>query len=190
MELISAAPLSSGVFDSSLSAQSPAEVACSRPESDLDAVIIAGCQRGEIASQTALYDRTHRELFRLTARMIGRQDAPDVCQQIYLKIFAAIGQFAGRSNLTTWIYRIAVNECLQFRRRRGRHPTLNLADHEPEDRKHRALQRIQQRELLEIALGASTRNSAAYSSCAKRRSFLTRKSPRSCSCPKAPWPLA
>ncbi len=85
--------------------------------------------------------------------MVGRQDAADVCQQIYLRVFESIHQFAGRSNLMTWLYRIAVNECLQFRRKRGSRPTVQLADYEPQDRAKSSTETTQQRELLATALG-------------------------------------
>src|SRR5690242_18562352 len=71
--------------------------------------LITGCQHGNPAMQRELYDLSHHQLFRLAVRMVGRQDASDVCQQIYLKAFEAIKQFAGRSSLMTWLYRIAVN---------------------------------------------------------------------------------
>src|SRR5690242_16325439 len=95
------------------------------------ATVIAGCQFDDPAMQRQLYDLSHQQLFRLAVRMVGRQDAADVCQLVYLKVFDSIKQFAGRSSLMTWLYRIAVNECLQYRRKRGSRPTLQLADFEP-----------------------------------------------------------
>jgi RNA polymerase sigma-70 factor (ECF subfamily) len=116
------------------------------------AAMIDGCQQGDPAMQRQLYDRSHQQLFRLAVRMVGRQDASDVCQQAYLKIFSSIRQFAGRSNLMTWLYRITVNECLQHRRNRASRPTLHLAEFEPRDTKQHPIDRAEQRELLEKAL--------------------------------------
>ena len=84
--------------------------------------------------------------------MVGRQDAADVCQQTFLKVFQSIGSFAGRSSFMTWLFRIAANECLQHRRRTSRARVVNLADIEPPDRAPPATQRIHDRELLEMAL--------------------------------------
>jgi RNA polymerase sigma-70 factor (ECF subfamily) len=114
--------------------------------------VVAGCQRSDPVMQRELYDRSHQQLFRLAVRMVGRQDAADVCQQIFLNAFKAIREFTGRSNVMTWLYRIAVNECLQYRRKRGRRPTLHLADYEPPDHRTPEIARTQQRELLEKAL--------------------------------------
>ncbi len=44
-------------------------------------------------------------------------DAFDLAQDVYLKAFAQIDKFDGRSAIATWLYRIAVNEALQFLRR-------------------------------------------------------------------------
>jgi RNA polymerase sigma-70 factor (ECF subfamily) len=121
------------------------------PSSDLSA-ILDGCQRGDREMQRELYERCHRQVFRLAVRMVGRQDAADVCQLVFLKMFQSIDQYAGRANFTTWLYRIALNECLQHRRKRGRHPTVHLADYEPPDRQKPATQRLADHELLETAL--------------------------------------
>ncbi len=114
--------------------------------------VIDGCLRGEPQMQRELYDRCHQQVFRLTVRMVGRQDAPDVCQLAFLKAFQSIEQFAGQASFTTWLYRIAVNECLQHRRKRGSHPAVRLTDYEPPDRHKPATERVADRELLEAAL--------------------------------------
>jgi len=80
------------------------------------------------------------------------QDADDVCQQTFLKVFQSIEHFAGRSSFMTWMFRIAVNECLQHRRKASRGRAVNLADFEPPDRAPPATQRIHDRNLLEMAL--------------------------------------
>ena len=119
---------------------------------DLSAVL-DGCCRGDREMQRELYERCHQQVFRLAVRMVGRQDASDVCQLVFLKMFQSIDQFAGRSNFTTWLYRIAVNECLQHRRKRGSRPMVHLADYEPPDRHTPATERVADHELLEVALG-------------------------------------
>jgi RNA polymerase sigma-70 factor (ECF subfamily) len=94
----------------------------------------------------------HQKAYRLCARMVGRQDAADVCQQTFLKVYQSIDGFAGRSSVMTWLFRIAVNECLQHRRKTSRGRVVNLAEIEPPDRAPPATQRIHDRDLLEMAL--------------------------------------
>ena len=46
------------------------------------------------------------------------EDADDVLQNTFLKIWSKWSQFQGKSNLSTWIYRIAINEAIDYLRRK------------------------------------------------------------------------
>jgi RNA polymerase sigma-70 factor (ECF subfamily) len=87
-----------------------------------EAEIVELCRRRDRRGQQALYaltcDRVYRVLVRLTR---NPDDAFDLAQDTYLRAFQRIDQFDAASSVATWIYRIAVNEGLQFLRRRGRH---------------------------------------------------------------------
>jgi RNA polymerase sigma factor (sigma-70 family) len=48
------------------------------------------------------------------------EDAEDVTQDVFVKIFESIGQFKGESALSTWVYRVAVTTALEFLRRKKR----------------------------------------------------------------------
>lgn len=119
--------------------------------SDPMADVVAGCQQGDRQSQRLLYDRCHRRLFGLLVRMVGHQNAPDLLQQVFLQLYVKIGQFSGRARFETWVYRLAINECLQFRRRRARTHYDMPAD-EPIDPSGDHTERAQQQELMERAL--------------------------------------
>ena len=61
--------------------------------------------------------RNNQRLFRAAWSILNdRNEAEDVVQSAYLKAFAAIGEFEGRSSLSTWLTRIAINEALMRRR--------------------------------------------------------------------------
>jgi RNA polymerase sigma-70 factor (ECF subfamily) len=49
------------------------------------------------------------------------EDRKDVFQEVLFRVHRHIGSFQGKSALKTWLYRIAVNTCLDFQRRRKRH---------------------------------------------------------------------
>lgn len=84
-----------------------------------DEQIIAGCRKGERAAQRELYVRTSDRIYRLLLKMTGNSDdAFDLSQEAYLRAFDRIRQFDGSSRLETWLYRIAINEGLQFLRRK------------------------------------------------------------------------
>jgi RNA polymerase sigma factor (sigma-70 family) len=48
------------------------------------------------------------------------EDAEDVTQDVFIKVFESIGQFKGESAFTTWLYRIAVTSALEFLRKKSR----------------------------------------------------------------------
>lgn len=80
------------------------------------------CREGDRDAQRELYARTSDQVYRLLLRMTGSsEDAFDLSQETYLKVFARIDAFEGTSSVSTWIYRIAVNEALQHLRWRQRH---------------------------------------------------------------------
>ena len=89
--------------------------------------IIAACQSGERSAQQQLYELHHRRVFRLCMRLVGEQDASDITQQVFLKVFRTIEQFEGNSRFETWLHRVTVNECLQYTRSRNRRPEVTLA---------------------------------------------------------------
>lgn len=83
-------------------------------ESDL----IERCRKGDREAQQELYAQTSERIYRVLLRMTrSPETASDLAQDTYLQAFARIPQFKGDSSIATWIYRIAVNEALQFLRR-------------------------------------------------------------------------
>ena len=80
--------------------------------------LVEGCRRGDREAQRTLYVQTSPQIYNLIFRMTGhREDAFDLTQETYIRAFAKVGQFDGRSSLSTWLYRIAVNEVHQFLRK-------------------------------------------------------------------------
>jgi RNA polymerase sigma-70 factor, ECF subfamily len=59
-------------------------------------------------------------LYRLIFRMVNQpQDAEDILQETFIKVFKNVDRFDGRSKLSTWLYRIATNEALMQLRRKN-----------------------------------------------------------------------
>jgi RNA polymerase sigma-70 factor (ECF subfamily) len=77
---------------------------------------VEACQRGEREAFDRLVVRYQREVYRLCYRYVNNhEDANDLTQEVFLRAWRAIGRFKGRSAFSTWLYRIAVNACLNFR---------------------------------------------------------------------------
>ena len=74
---------------------------------------------GDRAEFARLVDAYSGFVYRLAIKMLENpQDAEDVLQETFIKAFRHLGNFDGRSRLSTWLYRIATNEALMMLRRR------------------------------------------------------------------------
>jgi len=69
---------------------------------------------------------------RIRKMVIDHDDADDVTQEVFIKIHRNIDNFREDSQLYTWIYRIATNECLSFLQRKKRRFFLPIGDVERE----------------------------------------------------------
>lgn len=49
----------------------------------------------------------------------NKEDAEDLVQEVFLEVYNSISKFKGNSKLSTWIYRITTNKCLEFIRKRN-----------------------------------------------------------------------
>lgn len=75
-------------------------------------------QEGDRAETARLVDTYSAQIYRLGLKMLSNpQDAEDVLQNTFMKALQALPRFEGRSSLSTWLYRIAVNEALMIIRR-------------------------------------------------------------------------
>ncbi len=113
--------------------------------------IVEGCQRGDRDAQRQLYERFAASVFRVAARIVGREEAADVSQEAFLKAFRSIGQFAGNSTVGTWLHRITVNQSLQHIRRK-KVARISPLEHDPVDRSASTIGRVQQQEVVERAI--------------------------------------
>ena len=84
-----------------------------RAAPDDDKELIARLQAGEPQAFEALVRAYQHRVFGVALRMLGRQaDAEDVAQEVFLRVHRAIGEFRGEARLSTWLYGIASNLCL------------------------------------------------------------------------------
>ena len=72
-------------------------------------------------------------------------------QQVFLRLLTSIDRFSGRSKFSTWLYRVATNEALQFLRRGGKQNHAPILQ-EPVDARASANKQFEDRELLKNAL--------------------------------------
>jgi RNA polymerase sigma-70 factor (ECF subfamily) len=81
--------------------------------------LIARCQAGDIAAFETLYKQHAARLYTLACRMAGSpEDGEDLLQEIFLQAYRKLGSFKGDSAVGTWLYRLALNHCLDYVRSR------------------------------------------------------------------------
>jgi RNA polymerase sigma-70 factor (ECF subfamily) len=84
-----------------------------------DHMSLESLRAGDREAFARLVDETSGHIYRVALQIVGDdQDAEDVLQETYIKAFRSLPDFEGRSSLTTWLYRIAVNEALMMVRKR------------------------------------------------------------------------
>ena len=110
-----------------------------------DAELVALCQAGDTAAFDLLVERHRRSVYQLCYRFAGNhEDASDLAQDTFLRAYRALGTFKGNSAFGTWLYRVAVNVCLN-RKAGKRLLTEPIDEREFTDRSADAADRLVQR---------------------------------------------
>ncbi|MEP5253901.1 MAG: RNA polymerase sigma factor [Winogradskyella arenosi] len=69
---------------------------------------------------SALLDAYQQKVFSTCISFVpNKEDAEDIAQEVFVEVFNSIGKFKGDSKLSTWIYRITTNKCLEFIRKKN-----------------------------------------------------------------------
>lgn len=94
---------------------------------NLDEQLVRACQDGHWEAFESLVALYERKIYSLALRLSGNaEDANDLAQETFIRLYRSIHTFRGQSAFSTWLYRIATNVCLDELRRRQRHPTISL----------------------------------------------------------------
>ena len=104
--------------------------------------------QGDGTAFDELVRKRQREVYNLAYRMTrNAEDARDLSQEAFLQVYRNLNRFDRRSSLSTWLYRIVVNLCLNHLNRGSRAP-YPVADQQPEvaDPSEGSLERLQEKE--------------------------------------------
>ena len=158
--------------------------------------LIEQCLSGDQVAWEAIVRQNWRKVFNVAYKFVGKHDeAEDLTQDIFLKIFKALATFDRRANFQTWIISISRNLCIDhYRSVRKERQTIarevDTTDLQPAsgDRSPYAVAEHQdlRGDAAPGARDAARRRSARPSSCATCRSSRTRKSPTGSGCRKGP----
>lgn len=86
--------------------------------------LVSRCQAGDVVAFETLYRQHAARIYSLACRMAGSpEDGEDLLQEIFLQVYRKLGSFKGDAAIGTWLYRLALNHCLDYVR--SRHARMN-----------------------------------------------------------------
>jgi RNA polymerase sigma-70 factor (ECF subfamily) len=88
-----------------------------------DAQLIPLAADGDRAAFQLLVERHRRMVYRVAYQFAGNHhDADDIAQEVFIKVYRSLDRFRRDAQFTSWLYRIAMNACIDHRRRHGGRP--------------------------------------------------------------------
>lgn len=99
-----------------------------------EAALIERVQAGDEIAFRDLVERYQAKVFSIIYGILrNRNDAEDIAQQVFAKVYFSIPKFDFRSSLLTWIYKITVNECYDYLRKKRVRKLVYESDFTEED---------------------------------------------------------
>ncbi len=91
--------------------------------------LILRAQNGDSTAFERLVHRYDRRVFSMAAGYVSTaEDAKDIFQEVFLRVYRGLPNFELRSEFSTWLYRIATNVCLSHRSQQRRYGHVSLRD--------------------------------------------------------------
>ena len=112
-----------------MSRPDPSSVAASVSAPASDAEIIALCLQGEASAWEAIVARFRRRVFHIAYKFTGKHDeAEDLTQEIFLKLFKSLDKFRRDADFSTWLSSVARHYCIDHYRARKREREVLVDD--------------------------------------------------------------
>jgi len=145
-----------------------------------EALLIRKAQRGNVAAFEELVRQYENKVMSIILSMLNDvEDARDVYQDVFLKVFLTIKKFRFQSKFYTWLFRVAVNTSINFRKKRTSQQSKSLVDYQEENKQY--VEDIIQdntenpeRRLLNVELSNNIRQSIDRLSPKQRTVFILR----------------
>lgn len=83
--------------------------------------MISRCQQGDQQALKEIYDKYHKKVYRIAYGVVRqREEALDVVQEVFVKLFRSIKNFKGKSHFYTYLYRMVMNTAIDHKRKAGK----------------------------------------------------------------------
>lgn len=93
--------------------------------------LIFRCQQGDQDALKEIFNQYHRKVYRIAYGVVRqREDALDIVQEVFIKLFRSIKNFKGKSNFYTYLYRMTLNTAIDHSRKIKKYPLLSLNEDE------------------------------------------------------------
>ena len=90
-----------------------------------DLELVERVRSGDVEAFEGLVHRYQGRVYHHVQRMLGNaEDAEDVTQEVFVKVYSTLNQFRGQASFQTWVYRVTANLCVDRHRRRQRAPQV------------------------------------------------------------------
>jgi RNA polymerase sigma-70 factor (ECF subfamily) len=108
--------------------------------------MISRCQQGDQEALKEIYDKYHKKVYRIAYGVVRqREDALDIVQEVFIKLFRSIKNFQGRSHFYTYLYRMVMNTAIDHARKLGKKFASSLDEEgsfEPSDGAEKGPERV------------------------------------------------
>lgn len=102
--------------------------------------LIEGIKRGDSQCQSLFYNKHASSLYGMVLRYTrSEDDAKDVLQDAFIRIFDNIEQYSGKGAIGAWMTRIVINQALKLYQQRQRHQMMSLDDENQEEIKDESI---------------------------------------------------
>ena len=83
--------------------------------------MISRCQQGDQEALKEIFDKYHKKVYSIAYGVVRqREEALDVVQEVFIKLFRSIKNFKGRSHFYTYLYRMVMNTAIDHKRKAGK----------------------------------------------------------------------
>ena len=89
--------------------------------------LISRCQKGDADALNEIFDQYHKKVYRIAYGVVRqREEAFDIVQEVFIKLYRSIRFFKGQSKFYTYLYRMAMNTAIDHAREMRRAPFSSL----------------------------------------------------------------